>query len=546
MSQELGDLLLSAGALTEQELREAMAYQRNGGIALGEAVVKLGFSDETAVARAVAKQNGLPFIDLDKGRVSEDILARLPAEFATEHGILPLMEKGGRLIVAVDDPFKKILAEQIEFMIDAQVACALAAPTALKRAIQRYYGVTGEEAVAARMGVGDGDDDDDAPIVRLVTKTFQDAVEMRASDIHVEPGHGRVRIRFRVDGMLRDIAEHQEHLAAPLLSRLKIMAGMDIAEKRKPQDGRIALSIKGREIDVRASILPSNHGEAMVMRLLDRTASLIGLKELGFGPDDYEWFQRTIKRPNGICLVTGPTGSGKTTTLYAALSELNRPDLKIVTAEDPVEYHIRGINQVQVNGRIGLSFARILKAMLRCAPNVILVGEIRDRETAEVAIQAALTGHLVFSTLHTNDAPGALTRLIDLGIKPFLVSASVRSVLAQRLVRVLCPECHVSYTPGAAELHAVGLDPVLLAGRPFYKPHGCRACEGSGYRGRMALFESLEMDPGMRDLTFRGASLEELRNTATSTGSLRPLMTDGSRRILDGATSVAEVLRVTR
>jgi type IV pilus assembly protein PilB len=544
LSQELGDLLLSAGALTEQELREAMAYQRNGGIALGEAVVKLGFSDEMAVARAVAKQNGLPFIDLDKGRVPEEILARLPAEFATEHGILPLMEKGGRLIVAVDDPFKKILAEQIEFMIDAQVACALAAPGALKRAIQRYYGVTGEEAVAARMG--GGDDDEDAPIVRLVTKTFQDAVEMRASDIHVEPGHGRLRIRFRIDGMLRDIAEHQEHLAAPLLSRLKIMASMDIAEKRKPQDGRIALNIKGREIDVRASILPSNHGEAMVMRLLDRSASLIGLKELGFGPEDYEWFQRTIKRPNGICLVTGPTGSGKTTTLYAALSELNRPDLKIVTAEDPVEYHISGINQVQVNGRIGLSFARILKAMLRCAPNVILVGEIRDRETAEVAIQAALTGHLVFSTLHTNDAPGALTRLIDLGIKPFLVSASVRSVLAQRLVRVLCKECRAIYTPGAAELQAVGLDASVLAGRPFYKPQGCRACEGSGYRGRMALFESLDMDPGMRDLTFRGASLEELRSTAKATGSLRPLMTDGARRILDGVTTVAEVLRVTR
>lgn len=544
MSQELGDLLVSAGALTGDQLREALAYQRNGGIALQEAVVKLGFSDEATVARAVARQNGMPFVDLEKGRISEEVLERIPAEFATEHGVVPLMEKGGRLVVAVDDPFKKILVDQIEFMINAPVACALAAPGALKRAVERSYGESSEEAVAAQMGGERGEDD--APIVRLVTKTFQDAVEMRASDVHVEPGHGRVRVRFRVDGMLRDIAEHQEHLAAPLISRLKIMAQMDIAEKRKPQDGRIALKIKGRDIDVRASVLPSNHGETMVMRLLDRSSSLMSLRDLGFGPDDFDWFRRTIKRPNGICLVTGPTGSGKTTTLYAALSELNRPDIKIVTAEDPVEYHIQGINQVQVNSRIGLSFSRILKAMLRCAPNIILVGEIRDYETAEIAIQSALTGHLVFSTLHTNDAPGALTRLIDLGVKPFLVSASVRSVLAQRLVRVLCRECRAPYEPSELEVQTVGLDPKLVAGRPFYKPQGCRACEGAGYRGRVALFESLEMDPAVRDRTFQGASLEDIRSTALSSGSLRPLITDGARKVLDGVTSVPEVLRVTR
>ena len=371
----------------------------------------------------------MPFVDLDKGRVSEEILSRVPEEMASEQGILPLMEKGGKLVVAVDDPFKRIVADQLSFMLGGEVACALATPSSHRRALERYYGASEEEAVAARMGAeGLDEEGDDAPIVRLVTRMFSDALDVRASDIHVEPDQGRVRIRYRVDGMLRDVAEHPEHLGAPLMSRLKIMAKMDIAEKRKPQDGRIGLRLAGREIDVRASILPANHGETMVMRLLDRSKSLLGLRDLGFGAEDHGWFQRTIARPNGICLVTGPTGSGKTTTLYAALQELNRADVKIITAEDPVEYHIAGINQVQVNTRIGLSFSRILKAMLRCAPNVILVGEIRDLATAEIAIQAALTGHLVFSTLHTNDAPSALTRLSDLGVKPFPAPAAVHDI----------------------------------------------------------------------------------------------------------------------
>ena len=387
---------------------------------------------------------------------------------------------------------------------------------------------------------------DDAPIVRLVTRMFSDALDVRASDIHVEPDQGRVRIRYRVDGMLRDVAEHPEHLGAPLMSRLKIMAKMDIAEKRKPQDGRIGLRLAGREIDVRASILPANHGETMVMRLLDRSKSLLGLRDLGFGAEDHGWFQRTIARPNGICLVTGPTGSGKTTTLYAALQELNRADVKIITAEDPVEYHIAGINQVQVNTRIGLSFSRILKAMLRCAPNVILVGEIRDLATAEIAIQAALTGHLVFSTLHTNDAPSALTRLSDLGVKPFLVSAAVHAVMAQRLVRRVCSECQTEFEPDPMELGSLGLDPETYGGRGFKRGRGCRACEGTGYRGRVALYERLEMDHTLRDMTFRGTALEDLRNTALSTGAMTSLLADGARKVVEGLTTTQEVLRVTR
>jgi type IV pilus assembly protein PilB len=546
VSNSLGETLLSAGVISESQLREAMAYQRNGDMSLERALVKLGHADESTVTRHLAKQNGLPFVDLAKASLAPAILQRIPAEVAREQGILPLMVKAGKLVVAIDDPFKRMLADQLSFMLGTEVACALAAPTAFARALAQHYGGGGEAEVAAQMGSTGVEEGDDAPIVRLVTRTFGDALEMRASDIHIEPGHGRVRVRYRVDGMLRDVAEHPEHLHAPLLSRLKIMARMDIAEKRKPQDGRIGLRIKGRDIDVRCAILPSNHGETIVMRLLDRTSSLVSLRDLGFGPEDHAWFKRVISRPHGICLVTGPTGSGKTTTLYAALAELNRPDVKIITAEDPVEYHISGINQIQVHSRIGLSFARILKAMLRCAPNIILLGEIRDLETAEIAIQAALTGHLVFSTLHTNDAPSALTRLIDLGVKPFLVSAAVQATIAQRLVRRLCKECSQEYRPEPEELVPLGLDPASHPEARLRRPRGCRACENSGYRGRVAIFETLEMDAAVREATFRGASLDEVRARAQSSGSLRPLLTDGARKVLAGQTSIAEVLRVTR
>jgi type IV pilus assembly protein PilB len=547
LTRSLGEILVASGVLSQEGLREALAYQRNGGISLPEALAALGLVDELSVARALAKEQGLPFVDLDKGRVPEEVLALLPAELARQQGLLPVKQHQGKLVVAVDDPMKRILADQLEFTIGMPVVCALAAPSALKRALERGYGgADAEERLRASLLAQGGEGEDDAPIVRLVTRTFEEALALRASDVHVEPYPGRVRVRYRIDGVLRDAAEHPEHLHAPLLSRLKILARMDIAEKRKPQDGRIGLELGGREIDVRASILPSNHGETAVLRLLDRSKNLLRLSDLGFEDEDQRWFRRVLRRPNGIVLVTGPTGSGKTTTLYAALAELNRPDVKIVTAEDPVEYNIRGINQVQVNPRIGLSFARILKAMLRCAPNVILVGEIRDLETAEIAIQSALTGHMVFSTLHTNDAPSALTRLSDLGVAPFLISASVQAVIAQRLVRRLCEQCAQAYEPSAAELVALGLDAGQHAGRRLRRPRGCRTCEGTGYRGRVAIFELLEMLPALRELVFRGASLEDVRAAAASSGALQPLSTDGARKVLAGTTSLTEILRVTR
>ncbi|MEW6072285.1 MAG: GspE/PulE family protein [Planctomycetota bacterium] len=545
MTKPLGEMLLGAGIVSEEQLREGRTHQRTRGVRIGEALVQLGHLDETTLARVLAKQHGLPFVDLEKGRIPASVLERVPAQFALEQGVLPVAERGGALVVAIDDQLKRIIADQLSFMLGCDVSCALAAPGVLSRALARYYGGGGEEAVAASMGAEEGDASD-APIVRLVTRMFKEALDLRASDIHLEPGGGALVVRYRIDGILRVAAEHPLHLHAPLISRLKIMGSMDIAEKRKPQDGRIGLKIDGRDVDVRASILPSNHGESMVLRLLDRTANLISLRELGFADEDYRWFRRLILRPHGIVLVTGPTGSGKTTTLYAALSELNQTDVKIITAEDPVEYHIAGINQVQVNPRIGLTFARILRSMLRAAPNIILVGEIRDIETAEVAIQAALTGHLVFSTLHTNDAPSAITRLLDMGVAPFLVSSAIQGVIAQRLVRRLCPHCAEPYAPAAAEIRFLGLDPAHVGELRFRRPRGCRQCEGVGYRGRIALFELFEMDSDLRDATFRGAPLEEVRELALARGRLQPLLVSGSHKVLGGTTSVNEVLRVTR
>ncbi len=539
-------MLAAAGLVSEAQLREGRAHQRNRGIRIGEALVQLGHLDEVAVSRMVAKQNGLPFVDLAKGTIPPAVLERVPAELALEQGLLPVKDKDGGLIVAVDDQLKRIVADQLSFLLGCEVVVALAAPGALKEALRRYYGAKSADGLARALSSGEDEASSDAPIVRLATRLFKEALEQRASDIHIEPKGSVLRIRFRVDGVLRTVAEHPPHLAAPLISRLKIMGSMDIAEKRKPQDGRLEIQVDGREVDVRASILPTNNGESLVMRLLDRSANLIGLRELGFEEDDYAHFKRLIQRPHGIVLVTGPTGSGKTTTLYGALAELNRPDVKILTAEDPVEYHIPGINQVQVNPKIGLTFARILKAMLRCAPNVILVGEIRDIETAEVAIQAALTGHLVFSTLHTNDAPSAVTRLLDMGVAPFLVSSAVQGVAAQRLVRRLCKECKESYLPEPAELRVLGLQPELLAGKSFARGRGCRACEGTGYRGRLGLFELFELDSDLRDAIFRGEPLERIRASALASGHLRPLLISGASKVLAGQTTVTEVLRVTR
>ncbi|HKE00387.1 MAG TPA: GspE/PulE family protein [Planctomycetota bacterium] len=526
----------------------ALAYQRGRNLRIGEALVALGHTDEGAVARALAKQAGLSFVDLNRGAAPKALVDKVPAALALEAQALPVAERGAELVVAIDDPARALVAiDTLRFVLNREIRCAVAAPTALRRALEVSYGKAPAGPSPARDGGADklkGDQGEDAPIVRLVQRMVEDALAQGASDIHVEPFGGRLRIRFRIDGILREAASHPAHLHGPLLARMKVLATMDIAEKRKPQDGRIAMRVSGREIDIRASILPASHGETMVLRLLDRQKGLLPLRELGLDGEDHEWFRRILRHPNGIVLVTGPTGSGKTTTLYAALSELNRPDVKIVTAEDPVEYHLPGINQSQVKAKVGLDFARILRAMLRQAPNVILVGEIRDLETAEIAIQAALTGHLVFSTLHTNDSVSALTRLIDLGVKPFLVAAAVRAIIAQRLVRMLCPDCKERGAPTPSEARLLGLAPSAMAGASIARPRGCAKCGYGGFRGRKAIFERLEVDTTLREMIFRNEPITKVRDYARRAAGLTTLYGDGVRKVLAGETAVAEILRV--
>ena len=550
---KLGDMLKQEGLIDEAAVEQALRYQYEHKVRFGEALVALGLVDESRLTRALARQAGLQYVDLKKGRIPDKVLQAMDRNVAEEYRVLPIKLSGQVLFIAIGDPIDTMNVDNLAFLLGREVRCALATPSALKDALEDYYGIKSgsESAGEARRAVlaeevlpGDGDEDE-APIIRLVTQVMEEALQQRASDIHVEAFEQRLRIRYRIDGVCREVASYPKHLQGPVLSRLKIMAGMDIAEKRQPQDGRINLELLNRPIDVRVSALPSTYGESIVMRLLDKETGLVSLDVLGFHPDDSKRFNRIIKRPNGIFLVTGPTGSGKTTTLYAALKELNRPDVKIITAENPVEYHLLGVNQAEVQPRIGMTFARILRAMLRQAPNIILVGEIRDLETAEIAIQAALTGHLVFSTLHTNDAPSAITRLVDMGLKPFLVASSIQAVMAQRLIRRLCNACKVPFEPAQSDLRAVGLTGEDVEGVTLYRPVGCKACDMTGYQGRQGIFELVEMNSELRNLTFKSASTSRLREAAVLSGGMVTLIRDGIRKALIGVTSLEEVLRVS-
>jgi type IV pilus assembly protein PilB len=550
-SETFRRLLLEANVLDDARLAKAEAAAQSRGTPLERTIVALNLADESIVWRALAKAHGMKFVDPAKFNPQPAALEKVSADQIEQNEALPVLVKDGELWVAIDDPFKTFVADNLSFMAGCPVQCALMPPKALKEAIRKHTGRSGSQPAASKAGRGatGTDSDDEAPIIRLVAKTVEQALEQRASDIHIEPFQKRVRIRYRVDGVLKEVASLDMALLAPLTSRFKIMAGLDIAEKRKPQDGRISFRANDpnggtRDIDIRTSVLPASHGETIVMRLLDKERGLMSLEKLGFEGRDRERFSQIIARPNGIVLVTGPTGSGKTTTLYAALKELNRSDVKIITAEDPVEFNIAGINQCQVRSRIGLDFARILRAMLRQAPNVILVGEIRDKETAEIAVQAALTGHLVFSTLHTNDSTSAITRLCDMGVKPFLVSASVNAVLAQRLLRVLCKKCRQPYEPSGAQLRSVGIDPNTVADTTFYREEGCSECSNTGFRGRLGIYELLQMDNTLREMTFRSEPMTKLREYAWQSGGMSTLLQDGVRKVLNGSTTIPELLRV--
>jgi type II secretory ATPase GspE/PulE/Tfp pilus assembly ATPase PilB-like protein len=509
----------------------------------------------------LSQQTGLNIVQLRKTRLVPQVVALLPKRTAVRYNVICIDSQDGQVTVAVADPHNVEAMDTVALLLSGkELKWVLAREDEIKWSIERYY--TGEATMVEDMlteisesstATGPGTYaealreikvDEEGPIKRLVDLIFAEALRMRSSDIHFEPFENKFRIRFRIDGVLHEIQSPDKSLQGPILSRLKLMAGMDLAEKRIPQDGRIQQVVLGRELDFRVSALPALHGESLVCRILEKSGVLLGLEQIGFLEDNIERFKSMIRRPNGIILMTGPTGSGKTTTLYSALNVINSVDTKIVTVENPVEYQIEGINQVQVNDDIGMTFARALRSILRQAPNVILVGEIRDLETAEIAISAAMTGHLVFSTLHTNDAPGANTRLVEMGIKPFLVASAIQAVIAQRLVRTICKECAEPYQADPLVIRNLGLDPGDYKDVTFYRGRGCEACSYTGYKGRTAIHEVMENSDEIRQLVMENAGSDVIRRIARQQG-MRTLREDGWKKVLRGTTTMVEVARIT-
>lgn len=581
-SKRLGELLVEWGVITLKEVDKGLDHAKVKRIRLGEALIDLKLCNESQVFKALAQQQNMEFVDLDRGELASNPTQLIPEDLIRKYMILPLgVEGGGRTLrVAVHDPLDLEMVDILRMRLGKNIKPVLTPRSRIKAVIDETFNLTAKNTIDMTVdksvdktidrsldksidksgrsidisgksidiaaGEGDPNDPTQAPIIKLVQAMIAEAVRGRASDIHVEPMKDRVQIRYRIDGecVIRDRIPIK--MRGPLISRLKIMAGIDIAEKRLPQDGRIKLMVDKVNIDFRVSTLPAVHGESVVLRILRPDNVRLGIQNMGFEEEDYKAFQKIIKRPNGIFLVTGPTGSGKTTTLYGALNELNRPDRKIITAEDPVEYNFVGINQCQVRDGIGLTFQKILKAMLRQAPNIILVGEIRDLEVAEVAIQAALTGHLVFSTLHTNDAPGAITRLIDMGVKPFLVASALQAVLAQRLIRTLCAKCKVpDPEPDPMWLKLTGIRPEDLKDRTIYKAKGCEHCGGIGFRGRVGIFEMMNMNSEIRNLAFERSPTNKLRKAALASG-MKSLLADGRLKVLNGITTAEEVVKVAQ
>jgi len=567
--RHLGEILYKAGVVEKRTLISAIKTAKSNNRRLGQVLLELGLVDEETLTKALAKQFGLKYVNLKRINIPPDAMKLVPEDTLRKHNVLPLGMNNGRLKLVISDPSDLDTMDAIRFRLNTELDCYLASPSKIRSYIQdaletatsedddrlrhsidataAELAESGHELQAEVMRARRGQaGDDEGPVIRLVNLIIDNACHMRASDIHIEPMADRIRVRYRIDGICLEKDNIPKNMQAPLITRVKILSGMDIAERRLPQDGRIKRRIGDQDIDFRVSALPGYHGESVVLRILRPDAVNIGIQSLGFEQDDYERFQRIIRRPNGIFLVTGPTGSGKTTTLYAALQELNKPDKKIITAEDPVEYNFDGMNQCQVKEEIDLTFDKILRAMLRQAPNIILVGEIRDGVVADTAIQAALTGHLVFSTLHTNDAPSAITRLIDMGVKPFLAASSIQAVMAQRLVRVICEKCkQVDENPDPQALQLLGITEEEAKKRSFYRGAGCSYCQDTGFRGRIGVFEMFEMNNELRELAFAKAPTGELRKAARASG-MRTLMGDGKNKIFKGITTPEEVVRISQ
>jgi general secretion pathway protein E len=562
----IGEILKVSANLTEEKLQEALAAQAEKGGRLGELLVGLKAVGEEDVAKALALQLDLPYLTrIFPDEVDAELVKRVPINFAKQARILPLGTEEGGIALAVADPLDTTVLDHARMLLGTDLSPKVALGATIIDAINAVYdrSVNEAEQLVGEMEAQDLDSlaheleepqdlldaDDEAPIIRLVNSLLFRAAKERASDIHIEPMERELLVRFRIDGVLQEIIKPPKRYQSSILSRVKIMSQLNIAEKRLPQDGRIRIKLAGRDIDIRVSTIPTTYGERIVMRLLDKNATLLDLAEIGMGPETLEGMAQVIRRSHGIVLVTGPTGSGKTTTLYAALSRINTPDLNILTVEDPVEYQLKGIGQMAINPKIGLSFANGLRSFLRQDPDVIMVGEIRDKETAEIAIQASLTGHLVFSTVHTNDAAGAVTRLVEMGVEPFLVASSLTGILAQRLVRRVCPDCKVAYEPTDVELRELGLSRQTLHSRygatQIYKASGCAACGKNGYRGRTGIYELLMVDDDVRPLILKNVDSGSIKKIAVGKGMLT-LLDDGARKVAAGETTIEEVLSVTQ
>ena len=545
---------MEKGLISADHLAEAMALKKSEGIRLDKALVRLGCVSEEDVLRIIGEQLGMPMVDLDSVQIDVETLRSLPAKLVYRKHMVPVSRDNGHLTVATCDPFDLYALDEIRLLTGMEIKPALATEQDITRVIKTYYGVGGE-TVDEMMSTDDieivsdmdGSNDDllemaqEASVIKLVNEIFMEALHERASDIHIEPYESGLSIRYRIDGVLQNasVPPQISRFQAAIISRIKIMANLNIAEKRLPQDGRIKMRAGGRQIDVRVSVIPMLFGEGIVLRLLDKSTVLFTLPQLGMMEDTFAVFEDLIARPHGIILVTGPTGCGKTTTLYAALQAIVSPKIKVLTVEDPVEYHLDGINQIQVHPKIGMTFARGLRAILRHDPDVVMIGEIRDLETAEAAIQASLTGHLVFSTLHTNDASSSATRLLDMGVEPFLVTSTMAAAMAQRLVRTICEDCKEPYEP---DRESLPVDFELPPDQVLYRGAGCRACRQTGYRGRTGLFELMVADDPVREQIMARASSYKIKKTALASG-LRLLRHDGWRKVREGATTLEEVMR---
>ncbi len=550
-------ILRRAKVYTDEAVARILAMRaQNAGMGLAEAAVKFGGVKERDFLSAVGQVLGLETVDLESHNPSPEALSKLPASAINQFGVLPYRVEADSLTVVASDPFDTTAADALRLVAGCRIRMALAPREDVEKAIKKFYGV-GAEAIEkmledGRYDVGDefgamtkidvGEMGEEASIVRFVNQIIAEADRQGATDIHIEPQETELRIRYRIDGMLHkvDVPPQLNRLKSAIISRIKVMANLDIAEKRLPMDGRIGIRIQGQDIDIRVSTMPAAYGESISLRLLAKSGSFVKMQDLGFNPRDYSVVDKIIHRPNGIFLVTGPTGSGKSTSLYSFLSEVNKIDVRIMTAEDPIEYHMAGINQVQMQAEIGMTFARALRAFLRQDPDIIMVGEIRDRETAEIAINASLTGHMVFSTLHTNDAAGAFPRLIDMGVEPFLIASAVAGVMGQRLCRRLCPDCRRE-VPLDRKYYTLSVPPERDT---VWEPNGCEKCSKTGYKGRRALFEVLEVDEDIEGAIVRRENATQIRNLSLSKG-MKTLREDGWAKAFKGVTSVKEILRVT-